>query len=64
VEAFIRPFTTQADHVRPEWSATPVGHRQDRFAESGPYEALLEKCGLSVASIVEAAESAIAAKRG
>lgn len=40
-----------------------VGLR-DRFAESGPYEALLEKYGLTVASIVEAAESAIAAKVG
>ena len=40
-----------------------VGLR-DRFAESGPYEALLEKYGLSVASIMEAAEAAIAAKRG
>jgi len=39
-----------------------VGLR-DRFAESGPYEALLEKYGLSVPSIVEAAQSAMAAKR-
>jgi len=40
-----------------------VGLR-DQFAESGPYEPLLEKYGLSVAAIVEAARSAMTAKRG
>jgi transketolase len=40
-----------------------VGLR-DRFAESKPFEALLERYELSVASMVRAAESAIAARRG
>ncbi len=40
-----------------------VGLR-DCFAESGPYEPLLEKFELTAASIVEAAHAAIAAKRG
>jgi transketolase len=35
----------------------------DRFAESGPYHALLDRYGMSVNDVVVAAENAIAAKR-
>lgn len=35
----------------------------DRFAESGPYHALLDRYGMSVNDVVAAAENAIAAKR-
>ena len=34
----------------------------DTFAESGPYEAIMDKYGLSVRDIVEAAQRAIARK--
>ena len=40
-----------------------VGIR-DRFAESGPYLPLLERLGLGVSHLVEAARKAVAAKRG
>lgn len=36
----------------------------DRFAETGPYSALLDKYGMSVGDIVEAAHQAIAVKQG
>lgn len=36
---------------------------QDRFAESGPYEQLLDRYGMSVQDIVSSAELALAAKR-
>ena len=36
----------------------------DRFAQSGPYETLLEAYGMGVSRIVEAAQAAVQAKRG
>jgi transketolase len=36
---------------------------QDRFAETGPYERVLDGYGMAVADIVSAAEAALAAKR-
>lgn len=35
----------------------------DRFAETGPYDAILDKYGMSVEDIVRAAEKAVAAKK-
>jgi transketolase len=36
----------------------------DRFAETGPYAELLDRYGLSVSDIVDAAQQAVAAKSG
>ena len=36
----------------------------DRFAESGPYDAILEAYGMGVSHVVSAARAAVAAKRG
>jgi transketolase len=35
----------------------------DRFAETGPYEAILDRYGMSVNAVVTAAQAAIAAKK-
>jgi transketolase len=36
----------------------------DRFAETGPYDALLDRYGMAVNDVLQAARAAVAAKRG
>ena len=53
----------------PRWSATPVPvpvkrvGLPDRFAETGPYHAILDRYGMSVAHVVAAARAAVALKK-